>query len=207
MADSQHFTYRTWPVKLTFKIRVKCSALTKYGKPRAEKRKIPEPSSPLTTLLSTPSGARNDQSNQLKQINAVTRLAGYAKRGDAVQQLHEQWRCMQEGCPNYRNYCYWNASKRPGLHFKLNQPDVDSWASAIERDETTRWAATDKCKHRIYAKGHVERGNLASNKQTPAQRMREQIKKQRQEMQEMQLQIQADMIAEKVELMREKIEL
>jgi len=207
IADTQYFNFPRHTIRITFYIRVDCPSLTTFAKPR-EKKPPPTSSPALSTLpiLATPEGVRNDRSSQLRQANAIQRLAGYARRGDAVTQLHEQWRCIQEGCPNSRNFCYWNAGEKPGLHFKLDQPDMDSWASAIERDETSKWEPTAEGKHRIYAKGPIQRGNLAPNKPSAAQRMREQLEEQQEEMNRLRIQMQSDMMAERMEVMRERME-
>jgi hypothetical protein len=114
---------------------------------------------------------RSDRAKQLKDINARTQLDGYKKCRLKINELHNLRECDDFGCLNYLDFCYRKNYERPGLHFKLSSSDIDSWASGLEHNEpgVTEEVPLDLPKERLYSKGPVVRGNLTSNRLTPAQ--------------------------------------
>lgn len=202
IADSQYQKAPRYNVVIAFEIRVRCDALTEFGAPK--QRRVTAPSeSPLP--MRTPDGERNDRSSQLRRLNAASeRVHAYQLRGEFITDLHNHWRCFDPSCPNEKNYCYYNSSERPGLHFKLDGSDVDSWASAMERSEAgvDRQVPPPLLKARIYNKGAVQRGNLTSAKPTMAQRLTQQAE----QMAELQAQYEMLQREERTRRLEDKIE-
>ncbi|KAF2728500.1 hypothetical protein EJ04DRAFT_581309 [Polyplosphaeria fusca] len=156
-------------IKFTIEAKLQCADLTAAALPRKDLKRKADDSPALTP------GERNDRTKQLRAQHQAERMEGYRVRANQLENLHNEWRCRDTSCPNNNQFCYFNVAEKPNAHFKLSAPDMDSWVSAIERADTgvSRYHPGDDMKARIYAKGPITRGQLESNKLTPAQRIRE----------------------------------
>lgn len=179
IADSQYCHNSKYSVDILIEVKATCSGLTALAV--SKQRSTPAPAAPVVEEASSPErgvpdvapGGRNDRSSQMRQLaSADSRLLAHQVRGNFIDELHRWWHCWDTGCHNHGNHCCVSQTERPGLHFNLTQPDIDSWGYNMQRAE----AGVD-CKippvflkQRLYDRGPITRRNMASNRPTQASR-------------------------------------
>lgn len=201
LADSQYFNYTRHPVRINFEIRVKCAGLTEVGKPRHPRV---ESVTPTPAPSVTPDGGRNDRSAQLRRINAADRrVDGYAMRATVIEDLHKHWRCTDPHCPNERNFCYFDGTDRL-MHYKLDYPNIESWAYAVERGDPgiDIFTIPLDTKTLLRRKGPVQRGSATPLVPTKAQL----LKQKQEELEAMELELRAREQQDKLARMQERLD-
>ncbi|KAF1939353.1 hypothetical protein EJ02DRAFT_513907 [Clathrospora elynae] len=209
IADSQYFNYTRHTVRFNFEIRSKCAALTDLGKPCQTRHQAAVSSTeslapPMPSAVEIPEGGRNDRSATLRRLNAAERrVDSYAMRATVVEELHKLWHCGDRRGPNERNYCYFS-TEDPLLHYKLDHPNVESWAYAIERSDPgiDKYTIPLELKTLLCRKGPVQRGSATPNVPTKTQL----LKQKQEELEAMELQIQTMAHQEKLTRIQERIE-
>ena len=48
----------------------------------------------------------------------------------------QKYRCIDQNCSNYNNYCYFD-TRQPRQHFNITAPQHESWANSISSGQAT----------------------------------------------------------------------
>ena len=131
-----------------FEVKIDCNALTEKKKKKQETPKPVSastvnnagsaPSSPLATTARSRSSrtSRLLDEQTVRQSSRTAALEKIGTAGEFQRELMQKYRCIDQNCTNYNNYCYFDP-RQPRQHFNITARQHESWANSISSGQAT----------------------------------------------------------------------